>query len=215
MRKLDLVGKQFGKLHVIRYANSHDNYTYWECKCSCGNTCIVKGRDLVRGHKKSCGCLVSEVITERNSTHNKSKTRLYSIYAGIKKRCYTESTKNYYLYGGRGIKVCDEWNNDFMTFYNWAMANGYEDDLTIDRIDVNGNYCPENCRWVNSIIQNRNTRRNKLLTFNNETHCISEWSEITGIPNSTIRNRLNKGWKLDCVLSPINYRDKVRKICVK
>ena len=111
----------------------------------------------------------------------------------MKDRCYNSNVLEYDNYGGRGIKVCEEWLNDFQAFYNWSMSHGYSDDLTIDRKDNEGDYCPENCRWVTYKEQNNNTSRNRLLTNAGETHTISEWSEILGINASTISSRLSRG----------------------
>lgn len=143
------------------------------------------GRFNNRGDKR--GCII---------THGGSGTRLYETWCGMKKRCYNAKDKRYDRYGGRGITICDEWRNDFKAFYDWAMANGYSEELTIDRIDVNGNYRPENCRWVDARVQQRNTTRNHFVTVHGETKTIAEWSEITGISQDVIKDRLNKlHWK--------------------
>lgn len=112
----------------------------------------------------------------------------------MKKRCYLKCNHDYKNYGARGIAVCDEWRNDFMAFYNWSMANGYNDTLTIDRIDVNGNYEPNNCRWCNMKQQARNRRNNIYFTYNGETHCLTDWCEILGLNRKTIYERLRHGW---------------------
>lgn len=124
-------------------------------------------------------------------THGCSKTRLYETWCCMKKRCYNQKDKRYKNYGGRGIKVCDEWQT-FEPFYDWAMANGYREDLTIDRIDVDGNYEPSNCRWATMIEQMRNTTRNHFVTAFGETKTIAEWSELSGIRQDVIKDRLNK-----------------------
>lgn len=125
-------------------------------------------------------------------THGKSDTRLYSIWCDMKRRCYNPKNKRYSRYGGRGISVCEEWKDDFQAFYEWAIDNGYDEHLTIDRINVNGNYEPSNCRWVTWKEQQRNTSRNRYITVNGETKTIAEWSEITGIKPDVIKDRLNK-----------------------
>ena len=120
----------------------------------------------------------------------------------MKKRCYNEPTDNYYLYGGRGIEICPEWKEDFQTFYDWAINNGYDETLTIDRIDSNDMYSPENCRWSDNTEQQRNKRNNRLITFNGETHCLAEWAEITGINRSTISDRIDKyDWPIERALT--------------
>lgn len=125
-------------------------------------------------------------------THGGVGTRLYEIWCGMKKRCQNPNDKRFKNYGGRGIMICEEWKNDFQAFYDWAMANGYEDHLTIDRIDVNGNYEPSNCRWVNARVQQRNTTRNRFVTAFGKTKTIAEWSEDSGIDQGVIKDRLNK-----------------------
>ena len=161
---IDLTGKRFGRLTVVERAENKNGYTMWKCKCDCGNETVVYGAHLSGGKTKSCGCLCLEKI----SKHSLCDTHLYRIWASMKDRCYNAKAQPYERYGGRGITVCDEWKNDFTTFYNWAMSNGYSDDLTIDRIDVNGNYEPSNCRWVDVITQANNKRNNIKVNLNGE-----------------------------------------------
>jgi hypothetical protein len=124
--------------------------------------------------------------------HGLSKTRLYSIWCDMKRRCYNPKNKRYKCYGGRNIKVCEAWKDNFVKFYEWSISSGYTEDLTIDRIDVNGDYEPSNCRWVTMKEQQRNTTRSHFVTANGETKTMAEWSEITGIPVNVIKDRLNK-----------------------
>ena len=136
-----------------------------------------------------------------NIKHGMCNTRLYCIWKGIKQRCFDTKFKEYKYYGGRGIKVCNEWRTDFMAFYNWAMANGYKDALTIDRINVNGNYEPSNCRWICQKEQQNNRRNNRLITYNGETHTISEWAEIKNINANTLWQRLCRyNWGIEKTL---------------
>lgn len=182
----DLTGEKFGNLTVLRRLNyCQTGHTYlWECKCDCGKITIVRGGNLRTGHTISCGCKKGLI------KHNKWDTRLYHIYNNMKQRCNNPKNVWYKNYGARGIKICDSWQNDFMSFYNWSINNGYSDELSIDRIDVNGNYEPLNCRWVTKLIQQNNMRRNKLITYKNKTHTVAEWEHILKLPHNYIRSRL-------------------------
>ena len=194
-------GQKFGKLTVLEltekrlYINPQGKKLfkkYYKCKCECGNEIIVYQGHLTSGHTKSCGCITLK--------HGYWKSRLYNIWRGMLKRCYLVTSKDYDRYGGRGITICDEWKNDFKAFYEWAMANGYEDNLSIDRIDVNGNYQPENCRWITNKQQANNKRSNKLITYNGKTHNITEWANILNIPRYLIYNRLKANWSIEKAL---------------
>lgn len=143
--------------------------------------------------------------------HGLRHTRIYGIWLQMKNRCYNTNTERFKDYGGRGISICEEWRNDFKSFYNWSMSNGYKEGLTIDRINNDGNYEPKNCRWVEIKIQNRNARSNHLITYKNETRCISEWVEITGISRSVITNRLKYGWDIERIFSIPIRKHKVYK----
>lgn len=188
----DISGKKFGKLLVIKISPTEHGDAYFECLCDCGNKKIVRGVDLKRGSVKSCGCLRDNFVP-KNKTHGMSKTRLFRIWAGMRQRCENPNNQKYNIYGGRGIKVCQEWQ-EFIPFMEWAYDNGYKDNLTIDRVDSNGNYEPSNCRWSSLKKQANNTRSTIFLTYNGETKPASEWSEITGIPQNTITARKRKGW---------------------
>lgn len=202
--RFNLSGKTFGRLNVLEYAYSKNSRRYWKCKCKCGNVVYISTNDIKNNHTKSCGCLRKEVakknFIESHTTHNLTNTRLYNIWRSMKKRCYLKTHQAYKDYGGRGIKVCDEWKNDFMSFYNWAIENGYKEGLTIDRINNNGNYEPSNCRWTTLKEQQFNKRNNIFLTYNNETKNIYEWSAITGIKYCTIWWRYKIGWKIEDIL---------------
>lgn len=199
MAAVDLTGRTFERLTVIkRVENNKRNEAQWLCKCECGNTKIVAASRLTSGHTKSCGCLHAEKVKTNSKTHGLSKTRLFKIWCGMKKRCTNPKSNRFKNYGGRGITICEEWKNDFQAFYDWSMSHGYTDELTIDRIDVNGNYEPSNCRWVNNKVQANNRTNNKIITYNGESHTLTQWSEITGISQRKLIDRLGKlHWSVD------------------
>ena len=156
----DLTGQKFGRLTVVERAeNTPQGKARWLCKCECGGTTVATKSDLDLGKVKSCGCLRKETTAElgRIASHNGTGTRLYRIWSSMKQRCKYEHHKCFFRYGGRGITVCNTWEENFAAFRDWALENGYADNLTLDRIDVNGNYEPSNCRWVTMKTQQNNS----------------------------------------------------------
>ena len=204
-RLLDLTGQRFGKLTVIEFAGHAPNRkTLWKCKCDCGNETLVKTNALRSGATKSCGCLVPVASGDTHRKHGMSESRLYRTWKNMKARCSNERVLCYPHYGGRGIAVCEEWQNSFEAFRDWALANGYRDDLSIDRIDVNGDYCPGNCRWATIVEQNNNKRNNRFITLCGSTKTVAEWSRVVGIASGTIIARLRKGWgEYEAVFTPL------------
>ena len=184
----DLTGKQFGRLTVVDFDHiDQHGRAYWSCVCQCGEKAVVRQDGLKSGHTISCGCYAKDSSRERSTKHGLSNERLYDIWRAMRHRC---RNTEYARYGGRGIKVCDEWN-DYETFYDWAIHNGYESDLSIDRIDNDGDYCPENCRWANNVTQGNNKSTNRYIEYNGISHTISEWSRIFGIHRESLRYRIN------------------------
>lgn len=203
----DLTGQKFGKLLVLERCGSDKNgNAMWKCRCDCGNITVKAGMYLRNGDTKSCGCLHHEEVSAMMSTHGKSKTRLYRVWAGIKNRCYNQNADNYRYYGGRGISMCDEWRDDFEAFAHWAFENGYDEDAppqacTIDRIDVSTGYCPTNCRWVGHKEQCNNQTSNKIIVYNGISRTMSEWADTLGIKYTTLRARLRRGDPIDKAFS--------------
>lgn len=219
-----LIGQRFGKLTVIAQAELYisprgHKAERWLCRCDCGKEKIVMRGHLCSGATTSCGCLVSEKTRKRNTTHGLTYTILYRIWRGIISRCNIPSASGYENYGGRGITVCEEWHNDFQAFYEWAYANGYKEEIlpngrskwTIDRIDVNGNYEPSNCRWITVQGQSNNRRSNYPIEYNGRTQTIAEWAKELGINYHTLHDRLLvHGWSVEKALKtpPEEYRHK-------
>lgn len=196
----DISGQKFGRLTALYKLNNYNKKgTYWLCSCECGNITIVYTGHLLNEHTKSCGCLNREP-TKGNTKHGQTGTRLYHILDAMKQRCYNKNHKHYKHYGARDVAVCDEWRNDFMNFHDWAVNSGYDDSLTIDRIDNNGNYEPNNCRWVDYTTQNNNRRNTVYLTYNGKTQTIKEWSKELNVNAKTLYTRNFKNWNVEDIL---------------
>lgn len=209
IQKNDLTGNRYGKLVVVERldTDSHGD-TMYLCRCDCGNEIIAKQSNLVKGHYESCG---QYGCKKTNKTHGMYQSDLYNKYYCIHTRCKNKSNR---LYGGRGISVCEEWSgpNGFIAFMKWSMEHGYKEGLSIDRIDVNGDYCPENCRWIPLKYQQRNKRTNHMITYDGETKPAVEWGEITGISPYTILNRIKRGWTAERALTEPVHAKHRRKV---
>lgn len=197
------IGKVYHYLTIKSFSHKKGTHKYYNCKCICGTSKVVRINDLRSGNTKSCGCYKSKTTSKRISTHGMSKTKLYKKWKDMRRRCNNPNRKCYKNYGGRGIKVCKEWEEDFMNFYNWAMENGYDEDLTIDRVDNDGNYEPNNCRWITRKEQNNNKQQSRYVTINGIAKTLKDWSIESGLPYDALRRRLDRGWKEDELLIPL------------
>lgn len=214
----EFIGKKFAMLTIVADAGRSKKFRMVCAFCDCGKTGTYALVRLKSGNTKSCGCQKTKAMVnavKAITTHGLTNHQLYHVWSGIKDRCSDINNKNY---GGRGISICDEWRNSFMAFYNWATENGWNENLEIDRKEVNGNYSPINCRFVTPKVNSRNKRNNHFLTFNNETKCVKEWSEIFSIGDQVILYRLKKlQWSTEKALTtPLikKYATRVQKVSV-
>lgn len=173
----------------------------WKCRCECGTEIVTRGGNLTSGGSQSCGCFNRERSSQYHTKHGESKTRLNMEWRKIKYRCNNPKSDRWNDYGGRGIKVCQEWMDSYESFRDWATANGYQENLTIDRINVNGNYEPGNCRWITNQEQQNNRRNNHYITYNGETKTITEWARICGLSENGLVHRIKRGWEIEKALT--------------
>lgn len=208
-RLIDLTGQRFGRLKVINRYKSLNGYTRWLCQCDCGEKTIVHSDSLKSGNTKSCGCISKENKLSYG-THKMSKTPIFHVWNTMKQRCNNPNSTSFYRYGGRGISVCREWEEDFTAFYNWSMANGYKNGLTIDRIDNDGDYEPSNCRWATLIEQANNKGNNVFYELNGEVKTLSQWCMEYNMTYSTVYQRIRKlNYSIEKALTtPIRKRRK-------
>jgi len=207
---MDLTGKQFGRLVVIRQVDSKLSPSgqikrRWKCKCNCGNVVVVQQSNLRGGHTRSCGCLRREVVSLRRHIHGLAGTPIYCRWRQMLQRCQNPHTVGYQNYGGRGIVVCKRWLS-FECFYS-DMGKPPFIGATLERVDNAGDYCPENVKWASRVQQNRNARSNVVVIANGQSRTVAEWSECNGIPVHTIYRRLKRGWSdTRTVLSPVQTK---------
>lgn len=200
-KKKDIIGKRFGKLVVKREVGGEKKDTLFECLCDCGKVTVEKWSAIIGG-KKSCGCLHHEQLMKRNTTHGGSNDRLYTVWMSMKGRCYDINDAEYKWYGGRGIEVCAEWRNDYTMFKKFMMECGYDEnakrgECTIERIDVNGNYCPENCCIATIQQQAYNKTNSHLEEYNGEVKTIAEWAKEYNVPYNLVFRRFQRGWTME------------------
>lgn len=196
----------FVSIDHVHVSSSGERTPYWYMKCDCGGTRIGRASDVLSGHTKSCGCLQKEAISKARKIHGEADTRLYYIWENMKKRCYYKNNDKYKNYGERGIKICDEWLTGYLNFSEWAHANGYNDNMTIERIDVNDDYKPSNCTWIPAAKQALNKTSSKLVLINGKKYSPLDLEKIYGIPVKTIYARLSRGDKGEDVIRPLGAR---------
>lgn len=190
-------GEKYYHWTVIGNAPKRNGREMVLCRCDCGSIREVRYDGIKCGSTKSCGC--------SRGTHRMTNSRLYNIWHKMKERCYNENHVHYNNYGGRGITVCEEWKTNFQSFYEWAIKNGYSENLTLDRINTDKNYCPENCRWATALEQQNNTRNNRIISANGRSQSVARWVEEVKVPYSTIYSRLCNGWsEQDAVMCPVD-----------
>lgn len=210
-KPLDLVGKKFGRLTVLkRVGNTKGGRTQWKCVCSCPNgektECVVVGGNLTNGHTQSCGCYRIEKTVKRSTIHGKSYSKLHYLWDSMKQRCYNPKNKRYKIYGAEGKTVCDEWKNNFQAFYDWGIANGFDEnakrgEYTIERIDRTKGYSPQNCRWATDKEQSNNRRSNHLIEYKGKTQTMKQWADEKGIEYKKLWARINKlHWSIEQAL---------------
>lgn len=209
MKFKNIVGERFERLLVVECTRVN-KLVAWKCLCDCGNTIVVRttrlGKDV-----KSCGCFRKEILKNfhlKNTIHGMSGTVEYESWVSMMFRCYNPKSCDYKNYGGRGIKVCERWSDKKSGFLNFLADMGKRPaKYSIERIDVNGNYEPSNCKWIPNAKQARNKRNNVFLTFNGETHCINEWATILGLKRELIKDRLRRGWSVaDALTKPLQLK---------
>lgn len=212
----NLLGKRYGRLVVIKRAKNRgakNNQTYWLCQCDCGKQKEIASYSLKHGISKSCGCLQKERASQVNSKHgytvDRGKERLYCVWCTMRERCYSPKNKSYPDYGGRGIKVCDEWK-EYTNFRDWALANGYDEKAprgvcSLDRINTDGNYEPNNCRWANQKTQQRNKRNTLYVEWKGKKRPLAEWAEILNVKYHTLWVDINK--------KGLSFEDAIKKEC--
>lgn len=201
MTRCDLTGMRFGRLVAISPAPNKDRRTMWLCKCDCGNTCTVRTDYLKNGMTKSCGCYQKDARYTNHLIHGLTDHPIMRTYRHMLSRCYNPNVPNYDRYGGRGITICDEWREDFMSFYTWSILNGWAEGLSIDRIDNDKGYSPENCRWTTMDVQANNKSLNRKITYGGKTLTVSEWAKECNIPYFTLYARFKSGWPAEEALT--------------
>lgn len=196
----DISDMTFGYIKVLGFSHVKHRQVYWNCICKCGRKLIINGISLRAGHTKSCGCM-------KNVKHHLTSHQLFRVWNSMKGRCGNKNNKSYKDYGGRGIQVCQEWYYDFMSFYDWSINNGYKKGSSIDRIDVNGNYEPSNCRWIPMSLQAGNKRNTIRINYRDKEYTLPELSKITGLKRYILYHKYKRGSLIGFLESVLPYND--------
>lgn len=197
---IDPTGR-YGRLLAEKEVAGTSYSRRFQCLCDCGKTVTVNLNALLSGNTKSCGCLKKDLLRKEKQTHGMSKTLIYGVWKSMKDRCFNSNIPTYKNYGGRGICMCREWVKSFKSFYGWAVKNGYKKGLTIERIDNDGDYCPDNCTFIPKSEQSKNRRNLNILHFDGKSQTLSEWSREIGISRGSLRDRLSNGWPIEEALT--------------
>lgn len=195
---LDLMGQRFGRLVVVERAPNRNGKVWWKCQCDCGNIHYAATQSLRSRHTTSCGCYLREKYNHPDgfvgASNGESNTRLYKEWFAMRRRCKATNGEKYEWYGKHGIKVCEEWERSYLAFKEWALANGYNDSLSLDRIDVNGDYEPSNCRWITMAEQQNNKRGTHYVEYNGQVKTLMDWAREYNLDGEKLRSRVRAGW---------------------
>lgn len=206
------VGSKYNNLKVLSiYGLDKYKRPLFECLCECGNKKIISATRVKNGVTKSCGCLQKKTASKLLKVHGLTNTRLHGIWTAMINRCENPKNNRFYSYGAKGIKVCEKWRNDFQSFYEWAMSNGYSDDLSIDRIDNSKDYCPSNCKWSTTKEQANNKTTSRLIEYLGETKNAKQWADFFGVDYKYFHENLKKNnWDIEIVLNKPYYKEKLK-----
>lgn len=209
--KIDLTGKRFDRLEVIRLVvDIPGKKKKWLCRCDCENEVIVQGSNLQSGHSTQCKeCQWKDVHTN-HTTHGMTGTKIYGVWNTMINRCENPNSKSYCDYGEKGVSVCKEWH-DSKNFIDWALSHGYEEGLEIDRIDTNGDYCPENCRWITRLENANNKTNNRIILHNGEEKTLAEWARYYGLNYKSLHKKISLGYSFEEIVSEVQSENKTEQ----
>lgn len=210
----DHIGEKYGRWTVMRYVGTDEKYRRRVLvKCECGTERTVRFSELKYGASTSCGCYSKERAKRDATKHGLCrKTPLYDVWVGMKNRCNNIRSNVYNYYGGRGITICKEWEDNFEVFFNWAIENGYKKGLQLDRENNEKGYSPSNCRFITSKLNNRNKRNNILITYNGNTRILADWCDLFGLKHNVVTRRIERGWPVERIFAPATRSNRITKL---